>query len=65
MKGVFYNSNLEGNQALYISDWWIDTFGQPMLKANIQTTLYRVTGDAGLPDDECVVAEKAPIIPTH
>lgn len=64
-KGVFYNSNLQGNQALYISDWWMQTFGQPMLKANIQTTLYRVTGNQSLPDDQCVVAEKAPVIKTH
>lgn len=65
LKGVFYNSNLEGNQALYISDWWMDTVGTDPIKANIQTTLYRIVNDPTLPDDACVVAEKAPIISTN
>jgi len=65
LKGVFYNSNLRGNQALFISDWWLQTFGQPRLSANIQTTLYRIKNDPSLPADRCVVAEKAPIISTN
>lgn len=64
LKGVFYNSNLRGNQALFISDWWLQTFGQEKKSANVQTTLYRIKNDRQLPADRCVVAEKAPIIPT-
>ncbi len=64
LKGVFYNSNLKGNQALFISDWWLQTFGQPRLSANVQTTLYRIKKDPNLPSDRCVIAEKAPLIPT-
>jgi hypothetical protein len=63
--GVFYNTNMQGNQALFISDWWLQTFGQPKLKANLQTTLYRIKNNTSLPKDQCVVAEKAPIIPTN
>lgn len=63
-QGVFYNTNLKGNQALFISDWWLQTFGQPKLKANLQTTLYRLKKDPTLPDDRCVVAETAPLIKT-
>lgn len=65
MLGVFYNTNMQGNQALFISDWWLQTFGQPKLKANLSTTLYRIKNDTSLPKDHCVVAEKAPIIPTN
>lgn len=64
LRGVFYNSNMQGNQALFISDWWLQTFGQPKLKANLQTTLYRLKNDPTLPADRCVVAEAAPLIPT-
>ncbi len=64
-KGVFFNTNLKGNQALFVSDWWLQTFGQPKLSANVQTTLYRINKQArNLPSDRCVVAEKAPLIPT-
>ena len=65
LKGVFYNTNLKGNQALFVSDWWLQTFGQPRLSANVQTTLYRIKKNArNLPADRCVIAEKAPLIST-
>jgi hypothetical protein len=64
-KGVFYNTNLNGNQALFVSDWWLETFGQPRISANVQTTLYRINKQASnLPADRCVIAEKAPLIST-
>ena len=64
LKGVFYNTNLKGNQALFVSDWWLQTFGQPKLVANVQTTLYRITQNRNLPADRCVIAENAPLIKT-
>jgi hypothetical protein len=66
LKGVFYNSDLKGKgQALYIADWWLQTVGQARQTANISTTLYRITGDASLPADRCIVAEPAPVMPTE
>lgn len=62
-KGVFYNSDLKsGYQALFISDWWLNNYEIGRQDANIQTTLYRYTGDASLGDKQCKVSEKAPLI---
>lgn len=65
LKGVFYNSDVSatgGGQALFIANWYLQQVGQPMQRANIQTTLYRIKNDNALPADKCVVAEKAPSI---
>ncbi len=59
-KGVFYNTNLNGNQALFIANWWNSVVGKPTQKGNIQTTLYRINNN--LSTDQCQVAESAPTL---
>jgi hypothetical protein len=63
--GVFYNSDLaRGYQAKWIADWWLNPYGQPRQEGNISTTLYKITADPALSDDECVPGLKAPLLPT-